>query len=188
MPVPTPSPSLGTRAAPVAPLQPRAQAPSETALRAALDDDSAWAQLIADPLTRSQTENWLKATSQSIDAQLIIRRDEFDAWAAADLGSDFHESETQYRAWRKKAISMKTLCQKRLAQLKLRWVEANKRIDGCTQIIAELGKAIADHQLNYAATEHTSSVAEDRLWAHLDKLTLPGDDQFTVRDLVNLRS
>lgn len=81
------------------------------AARAALFDDIAWAQFVAQDKMRAL--EWLTDTIVGIQNQMTARNAEFALWADEDFRSDYTTKKAEMAQWKRSALHVRRKCEER---------------------------------------------------------------------------
>lgn len=159
------------------PTPPRIKDPLDAVMRSCLRDQAAWSGVTRTAAGLNQAEHWLKTTAASIDQQLSYRQDEVEIWRLAPL--EHSASLTEHLEWRKGALYLKSLCEKRLIDIKRLRAADESRAQEMKALLLRLADAVLDH-----AEER---IDDDELYDVLDGISLPGDDGPTLRDCLEIQ-
>ncbi|WP_181273604.1 hypothetical protein [Brevibacterium oceani] len=159
---------------------PRALDDFDQIVRSALRDDAVWELLTSTPQGIADVDKWLKTTAGSIDQQLSFRKDEIES-ARLERRALSPTDLSEYHAWRKKAVFLKALCEKRLVDIRPLRIEAfgEDRARRMKALLVRLAEVVLDHE---------AEQIDDDLYDALDEIVLPGDDAPTLREYLERRA
>lgn len=118
----------------------------DEALRRSLTDRRLWLDLISGEEQISEVERWLKRTVHEIDLQL----------------SHHHRTEQGDPAWRSRAARMKSLCEKRLIDLRSAKSDQSEKLRSATAALRALSTAVLEHD--------RGQIGDDALHTLLDEI------------------
>ncbi|WP_247040289.1 hypothetical protein [Arthrobacter rhizosphaerae] len=159
------------------PAPPRIQDPLDAVMRSCLRDEGVWNEIISTHAGLNQAEHWLKTTTSNIDQQLSFRQAEAEILRFTPVEN--RDSLIEHLEWRKGALYLKSLCEKRLIDLKLLHAADQSRSDAMKALLVRLADGVLGHE--------GERIDDHELYDALDEITLPGKDGPTLREYLNLR-
>lgn len=159
------------------PAPPRLQDPLDAVMRSCLRDDAVWAEVTTTPAGLNQAEHWLKTTASSIDQQLSFRQDDAEIWRLSPL--DHSTQLIEFLEWRKGALYLKSLCEKRLIDIKRLRTADEERAEEMKSLLIRLAEAVVAHE--------DGLIGNGDLYGTLDLISLPGTDAPTLREYLRSR-
>ncbi|MFF1880243.1 hypothetical protein ACFVVC_02075 [Pseudarthrobacter sp. NPDC058196] len=155
----------------------RPQDPFDPVMRSGLRDDTVWAEVTTTADGIAKAEHWLKSTAISISQQLAFRQDEAEIQRLSREAQN--EPLVEFLQWCKSALYLKSLCEKRLIDIKhLRAAEA-ERAEATKALLTRLAQAVLSHE--------NGKIGDGDLHRALDGISLPGTDAPTLREYLQSR-
>ncbi|MFC7849341.1 hypothetical protein ACFUTU_12790 [Arthrobacter sp. NPDC057388] len=151
--------------------------PLDAVMRSCLRDDAVWAEITTTPAGLNQAEHWLKTTASSIDQQLSFRQDDAEIWRLSPL--DHSAQLIEFLEWRKGALYLKSLCEKRLIDIKRLRTADEERAEEMKVLLVRLAETVVAHE--------GKLIGDEDLYGALDRLSLPGTDAPTLREYLRFR-
>lgn len=130
-----------------------------------ISDDAAWAETTATADGLDAAQRWLTETLAGIDQQISQRETEL---ALEELDQDpqaLREHRRAYLRWRKQALFLKGLCEKRRRDLRHLRTEQDDRSRQLFVALRTLADAVLRHE--------RGEISDHQLHAHLDEISVP---------------